>query len=367
MLVQEYLKENSLESLEEKFGIVINKYDDRVVLNYHMIDSHHCRFDPMVMECRGLILSLPDYRVLCRSFDRFWNYGEDPDTDEFDITRAEVTEKLDGSLINVYHDGDKWCAATRRMAFAEGETHLNKKTFSELVSEAIKEGLDVVFNCALKAKEHYTYIFELVSPESRVVKPYTETEIYLLAVRDRESGEYDWKEYNRLDYAFKYPRKYYFNSFDEALKSMNDLHALDEGYVCRIADPKLRMDWRLKVKNPSYLAVAHLRGENALSPKRIILLILGNDHEEYLSYFPEDRKFFLPFELAYHRMLGYVEGLWLSTKDIKDQREFAFKVKDTPVGSILFRLRKGQELNDIIQNMTLNSKVNMVTSFKEDG
>jgi hypothetical protein len=63
-----------LEDLENELGIVITRYDDRVVLNYSQIDSQ--KFHPICDECRGLILSLPNYEILSRPFDRFYNLQE---------------------------------------------------------------------------------------------------------------------------------------------------------------------------------------------------------------------------------------------------------------------------------------------------
>jgi hypothetical protein len=45
-------------------------------LNYDQIES--AKAHPVVMECRGLILSYPHGEVVARSFDRFFNYGEVP-------------------------------------------------------------------------------------------------------------------------------------------------------------------------------------------------------------------------------------------------------------------------------------------------
>jgi len=57
LAVQEYLKNNSLEDLTNEYGIKVREYDDRIVLNYNMIDTPGGKkFDPIIRECRGLIL-----------------------------------------------------------------------------------------------------------------------------------------------------------------------------------------------------------------------------------------------------------------------------------------------------------------------
>ncbi len=359
MKVQEYLETHSLEDLTNNFGIIVNEYDDRVVLNYHQIDSYKHRFNPLVMECRSLILSLPEYEVMSRSFDRFWNLGEDPNSDKFDIQQSICWEKLDGSLINIYHDGITWCCSTRKMAFAEGETRLGN-TYLSVVERAFGETIEDIFRDELKT---YTYIFEVVSPETRVVKSYENYEVYLLAVRDKRDGVYLNNDYvSQVSYSLncELPITYNFRLIDDIVNSMSKLSAMDEGYVCQIDN------WRIKIKNPSYLAIANIRGNDldGLSTKRVILLVFEQNYDEYLSYFPEDREYFTPYIDAYNKMMGFIDGLWLATKDIKNQKEFAMLVKDAAVSGVLFNMRKGQFPSDIMKGMTLNSKVKMIETFK---
>ena len=74
MKVIEYIKQHGLESLNTDFGIKINEYDDIVVLNYNQIESP--KFHPICDECRALILEKGTWKVLARSFTRFFNVGE---------------------------------------------------------------------------------------------------------------------------------------------------------------------------------------------------------------------------------------------------------------------------------------------------
>jgi hypothetical protein len=75
LYVQQYLIDgNSLSSLNENYGIKTTIRDDLVILNYSQIDSP--KKHPIVMECRGLVLEIPSYRIVARSFPRFFNWGE---------------------------------------------------------------------------------------------------------------------------------------------------------------------------------------------------------------------------------------------------------------------------------------------------
>ena len=83
MIVQDYLRhpQHTLETLHETYGIRHNVHEDgRVILNYSQIDSYDVRFEPIVRECRGLVLdSNNNWALVARAFSRFFNLGEEPE------------------------------------------------------------------------------------------------------------------------------------------------------------------------------------------------------------------------------------------------------------------------------------------------
>src|SRR4051812_14440572 len=103
MEVIKYLKQYGLKALEEEFSIKAKIYEEGlIVLNYDQIYSS-TKAHPIVAECRGLILDT-DFNIVSRSFDRFFNLGEQPETQtDIDISKAVCMEKIDGSLIKIYH------------------------------------------------------------------------------------------------------------------------------------------------------------------------------------------------------------------------------------------------------------------------
>lgn len=360
--VQKYLHNHTLEDLEKNFGIVITRYDDRVVLNYSQIDSP--KFHHICDECRGLILSYPGFEVLCRSFDRFYNYGEGNKNQrhEFEISSSISYTKIDGSLINIYNDGIQWNCATRKMAFAEGLT-TKGNTFKSVVEKALDDTVNNVFENAVK---DFTFICEVVSPETRVVVPYKEYDIYLLAVRNRCTGEY--LDHTGLlmtaDYfGLKIPDQYSFDSFDGIMKAVKELEPVaedGEGYVCYDCDSQNR----IKVKNPGYVALANLRMNGAISNKRIVKLVFDQDYEEYLLLFPEDKEFFDPYIKAYEKMINDINDYYNLYNDIQPQKKFALIIKDLPIAGILFSLRKGLTLEEIFDKMTDNKKEELLNRYK---
>jgi len=75
--VQQYLKTKSLDDLTAEFGIKITKHPfglPLVILNYSQFDSP--KDHPLVRECRGLVLEVGSWKIVARSFYRFFNFGE---------------------------------------------------------------------------------------------------------------------------------------------------------------------------------------------------------------------------------------------------------------------------------------------------
>ena len=371
--VQEYLKSFSdpqvaLNSLAvEPYNIKVNQYFDRVVLNYSQTDSP--KFHPIIKECRGLILSYPDFKIMCKSFDRFYNYGEQDPNDvsheEFPINKAIVYEKVDGSIMRLYHDGSKWCVATRGMAFAEGTTSYNDKiTFFDVFMDAIQNNPNQKFTldylcCDLP--KNYTYVFEMVSPLTRVVKPYDTSKIYFIGLINNDNlndyaimpkkNNYAYQLLNKHFHGIWYiPKVYRFNTLDDMIKSARELTDFDEGYVAVYHNEDFV--WRLKIKSPAYLAIAHLRGNGVLSEKNIIRLILLGEHEEYLTMFENDRQFFDPWIDKVNHVLSDIKTVYDSIKHIEVQKEFALKAIKYSYSSVLFELRKGKtEIVELLLNM----------------
>lgn len=271
------------------------------------------------------------------------------------------------SLINVWHNPftDKFQASTRGTAYAESETPYGR-TFKEIIENDILE--DEVGSFFDNLLTQYTYIFELIGPENRVVKSYYKPSLVFIGMRNNYTGEFRSYSFMKL-FSVKFKEneniitasKYNFSSINDIMESLKSLDAMDEGYVLWNENT----DHRVKIKNPAYVQIHHLRDNGTLVPRRIVSLIHMNEHEEYLSYFPEDRQFFQPYIDAYNAFIEDINNVWNSIKHIKDQKEFALKVKDKPIASILFTLKKGFTIKDAFDKIQDKKLTEMVEKYKE--
>ena len=273
----EFIKNNAdwEQKLQDKpYCITIKRTNNFIVFNYSQNDSDF--FNPIVKECRGIILEDYTYKPVCVPFYKFGNYGEGY-ADTIDWSTARVQEKVDGSLIKVWYYNGEWKVSTNGMIDArDAELACNiseYKTFYDLFIKAVENvGLD--FN---KLNPRYTYMFELISPFNRVVVPYTEISLRHIGTRDIDTLE----ELN-IDIGVPKPKEYNFKSLNECIRVAQELPFNEEGYV--VVDG----NWhRIKVKSPAYVAVHHLKNNGLITKERIVELIRLNEYEEFLNYYPE--------------------------------------------------------------------------------
>lgn len=353
---------DDLSVLEGEFNIgysMDTRYPELIVLNYDQIKSpkHH----PIVTECRSLVLerlALGDWKVVSRSFDRFFNYGE---TDcGYNANYLVANEKMDGSLIGLffYHKYG-WLYRTKSMIMPESTVMGFPVTWKDIIEDGMGS---VPYEGTLKTG--VTYIQEVTAPENRIVTRYEDRKITLLAAR-YDNGVYMMP--NSVDDVAKVmkwcrPKTWTFSTMAECAQGAKDLRDLNEGYVMydRLGAPVC------KVKNPAYVAAHHLRGEGVLTPRRVMDLVLMNETDEYLSIFPEDTRAFTPYINALQNAYSEASRLWAEYGEIEDNKEFALKVKDYPVFGLLFNRRNGRMFVESVNRMTSNARYNLIKAYLKE-
>jgi hypothetical protein len=362
-----------LEALKAQKGIKYNIWEDKlVVLNYCQIESK--KTCAIAQECRSLVLEIGTWEVVSRSFDRFFNYGEQP-CPEIDIQYMTAYEKVDGSLIGLFQYKGEWLYRTRSMIMPENSINGWEVTWKERIEEALGESYKDRLGFT---RGEATFILELTSRENRVVTKYAcqTPQLTLLAIRHNDTGKYHKLDY--IDSSFggtfwgnilmdipewRMARTYKFETVSDCLTAAKELRDLQEGYVLynRQGVPVC------KVKNPAYVAAHHLRGEG-LNPKRIKDLIIMNETDEYLAIFPEDAKMFGPYIEAYEHLMSELNRhLPLCHNPRITQKEFALSIKDLPFKSVLFFARKGRGIEESWKLSTTNTKYQLIDAMLNVG
>jgi T4 RnlA family RNA ligase len=325
----DYIETNGLAKAIEEFKLKTKVYEKKILLKYDQIESDMSRAE--VQECRGLILERDTWKVMSMPFSKFFNSGE-INAAKIDWNSAIVLEKLDGTMIQVYYDWNKnkWFAATTGMA--EGEGEVNNKfgtTFNDLFWETInKYSFDVN-----KFHKGFTYVFELTTPYNIVVKPHGESSITLLAIKDNEIlKEFRYDELLAVSQYFGLPVVNSYNlshnSLDEITKTFEGMPWSEEGYV--VVDKEFN---RIKIKNPAYVAVHHLKSKTA--EHNILTIVKSNEIEEFASTFPERKEELYKLKNNYDTLITKLITAWMELFDNRpkddsasEKKKFAFSVFD---------------------------------------
>lgn len=326
-------------------------------IDYDQINSP--RFNELVDNCRGIVVCQETLKVVCRTFKRFYNVGEDRRTEErFNWEYSNCYSKEDGSLIKVYYFDGKWRVGTRSTAFADntpfsftGEEI--RITYKELFLRTLGMSEDEFQDtCDVFFIHNETILFELCTVENRVVTPYAEDSVFLLGGFGINGIEFD-------NYAYSFPnanhlKVYKMGSFDDVIKAANGLKEMKEGFV--ICDHANR---RLKVKSPVYVIAHHTKG-TVMTPRRAIDLILINEQHEFISYFPEYEEFIMRFKKLLDGIRESCITAFEQYGNIENQKEFAQHVNKFNYSGILFSMRNGKTYDEAFNSLTTNSKYRLL-------
>lgn len=346
MIIQDFLKNtpNYEEVLNSK-GVIVKYKDDLILLSYNLnvAMEHDIKIDftnPIVKECRGIILNKNTFDVVCYPFSKFGNYTESY-ADKIDWLSAKIQEKIDGSLMKLYYYNNKWNWSTSGMIDANDAPVSDNMTFYDLVKSA-NNYTDIDFDSLDKDN---TYMFELVSPLKRIVVQYNQTTLYHIGTRNNKTG----KELN-VDIGIHKPKEYNYMSLDECVKFVEEFDddLLHEGFV--VVDKDYH---RIKIKSTSYLAMHRaIDNHKVFTLKRAIEIIRANCIERYKD-FPIEYEYLKKVEYDIVRMRKEIYeyllyAINLFEENNREKKAFALALRDDKFKFLAFEAIKQENL-DIVK------------------
>ena len=221
------------------------------IYNYSRKTQYEGKWDDITLKTRGLVLD-NEGNVVAKSFDKFFNYeelvGSKFKPSQIPNEPFEVFEKMDGSLGILFNYGGEWILATKG-SFSSDQAIRGMEILKKYRYERLIKG--------------FTYLFEIIYPENRIVCDYDFEDLILLSVVDNKDG-YELKIhddkvhlegirfrnlYNNL--GFKVVKKYDGVEDYKTLKNMID--SKSEGFVVRFSS-----GFRMKVKGEEYVRLHKL-------------------------------------------------------------------------------------------------------------
>lgn len=295
--IQQYLRQgNPLNSLRAApYNLIIKEEGNLAILKYNQIESDFS--EEMVREARGIIFYKPTWDVVCYPFEKFFNLNE-VYADTLDESELHIYQKVDGSLAKVWYFEGVWRLSSNGVIDAS-EVSLNEGiNFQSLFLRALASyGLNwLTFTSTLD--KNYTYMYELATPDNKVVVPYDKYMLFYLGQRNNRTYQEEYIPDTRIDNV----KVYNFKSIEEITAAANELPDTEEGYVVRDKHWK-----RVKIKNPIYFMLHKLANNGKPD---FVQYVLEHNEDELLAYFPEYKeeieKTKIAFRVLEHKAHTYV-------------------------------------------------------------
>lgn len=366
--IREYLNKNFLceDGVEnhfyEKFGVNVSKFENFYLFKYDQILANWN--EKIVSECRGIILQKTDvWNYVSIPFQKFFNLQEgrceffDDKKFETNVKNIKLFEKLDGSCIQLWFDGNDWRASTLGsiQTASVGDFDFS---FSDLFWK--------IFNNSGFDKKNlvvgYTYIFELWSKYNQVVTQYEEEMIVLLGVRNLETFEINGLKEEQIKEMFPNIRRpicldISFRTKEELYQIVEKLSEdeerfgkIPEGFVGYFSERPA-----FKVKNQRYCQ-AHkiLTGDRQYVLKNIVASVFcGNVDDIYGDLTDELKQFVDRLKVDILRRIEKVQNVseqLYSFEGKNDAKEYALKLNsfvDNDSELLMFRAFMFEKKKDV--------------------
>lgn len=366
--IQKYLRTpgNTVESLCEQYKLKTarHKVFPNLVQFKYWIDSPMA--ETICREARGLILDEnEDWKVICFTFKKFFNF-EEGHADKLTSGDISCYDKVDGGLIQMYHYAGDWHVATTGLPDASGgySKDTPDKTVADLFWKTWSE-----LNYKYPEEKDVCFAFELVTEYNRIICKYDKPRIVLLGGRDLLTLEEYLPEKISKKYNWEVVKRYPMNTLEDIVSAAKEINPMErEGFVLvgGFASDDLCTHLRVKVKNPAYVALHHLK--DGMSNKRLLQILQNNESEEFLSYFPEFTEQYQGLKKKFLKIVKEAEDMYMQYSDCETAKEFALHVAKLPYSGILFGLRNGKisSIKEGFREIRVEHIMNWLGVQKED-
>lgn len=234
-----------------------------ILLNYTAKTQYDQLWNELTLNARGAVLHKDTWQSVAVPFPKFFNYEE---VDQLPEGKFKVYEKMDGSLgIGFWYD-DKFHITTRG-------------SFTSKQALKAKEMIQTNTYLLQRMSMGFTYLFEIIYPENRIVVDYEgEEKLVLLAIIDNRTGlelpdvVYDMLRHESIPIVHRYTELETAKPSD--LKSVIEKH--QEGFVLRYPDGQ-----RIKIKGEEYVRLHKIM--TGISNKDILDILEREDEQAMLD------------------------------------------------------------------------------------
>lgn len=307
------------------------------MLVYNLIESD--LNNKIVKQCRGTVVEVKDgnVKVICAPYVKFFDINDGhADVINWDSPLLLVPEKIDGQMIKMFkYDGQDYWVTNGGIGL---HTPIDYETedvhcYQELMTKALggatawnaeQNYFHSFLDWVARVPDGWTLMFELTSPQNRIICKYDETKLWFHGARDAEGNEHDPREVKKMfDIPYDTPHYYDLNKREDILTALEKFNGQDqEGFV--VVDEE---NWtRVKMKCPSYLALKFIRDND--TPEGIWRLCICENHDDYPELKEKTDKQVKElnvFNREFISTMNYAKDVWENDYK-KNRKEFALWV-----------------------------------------
>ena len=319
-----------LKEMIEQGYVEVQKHPEQelYIYNYTQIAQYDRIWNEVTLMCRGLMLN-EQGQIVARPFPKFFNLGEH-ENQEIPNEPFEVYEKMDGSLGILYWCDNGPCIATRGSF-----TSIQSQKANEMLLQKYHETLE-------QLDQQYTYLFEIIYPENRIVVDYgSKEQLVLLAIVETATGD----EMPLVDIGFPIVKRYDGLQDLEALREIQEDNK--EGFVV-----KFKSGLRYKIKFEEYVRIHRIITQvSTISIWEY--LKEGKQLGELLERVPDE--FYAWVRKTNDELLGAFLAIEQKAKEdykvLDGRKETAEYFKTCTYPAVMFRMLDGRTYDEIIWKM----------------
>lgn len=313
------VKEYSTKSYE-KYNIVRYSKDlltDNLISSYGLLRS-------LILSGSKIVSFSPPKSISADNFINKYPFKSD------NIIAEEFVE---GTMINVFFDPliSSWQISTRNTVGAEVSFfQLSGKKFNEMfVDTCIQNGLNI-----FTLNPNFCYSFVLQHPENRIVIPFKNPQLYLVAVYEIKQTEKVITVFEQdmtiVKYGglwnttkIKFPEIYEFTNYSELIEKFASPNTPYN--IVGVILKNNENGERTKIRNPIYEEVRQLRGNQPNLQYQYLSLRRCGKLSDFLKFYPETKKEMSRFRDQVHLFTNTLHKNYIScyVKKEKPLKEFS--------------------------------------------
>lgn len=267
----------------------------------------------------------------------------------------------------------KWQFSTNSMIDASDAiaNQMTQETFLDVIKRA--DNYDEIFFRLPDLNTGFTFMFELVSPETQVVVKYPTTHLYHIGIRNNLTGTE-----NNIGIGMDCPKEYPLKSLDDCIDAAVELNRSNDGQVHSVKKEGFVVvdkNWnRIKVKSPDYLMLHRMSSNSNFSKERIIGLLRSGSVNVYdiSEDFPNFSHYFKYYDFKIDELKHQAQIFCDFTDRVYEEYSHERKavaniIKNHRLAAIGFmHLDSGKTSNEILESLPLQKYCRYIADYQPE-